>query len=166
MTYLKPCQCRQIVSSIDLISPLEKYSLILSHLDLKSTPNHGNSIPLPPTTTMRGDGNFHKFPWVWRLSVQLEIICVKHIPKTSIFGHLRIKADQLTWGEGYGRAIGLSEGQGHMPYMENHVLLEVKVDHLTTLAQATVSFILISTLHEATTNLWHSYSDLVYFKIK
>ena len=35
-------------------------------------------------------------------------------PKTSIFGHLRVKVDQLTWGEGYGRAIDLSEGQG--PY--------------------------------------------------
>ena len=65
-------------------------------------------------------------------------------PKTSIFGHMRVKADQLTWGEGYGRAIDLSESQGHLPYMENHVLLKVKVDHLTTLAQATVSFILIS----------------------
>ena len=74
-------------------------------------------------------------------------------PKTSIFGHLRVKADQLTQGEGYGKAIDLSEGQGHISYMENHVLLKVKVDHLTTLAQATVSFILISTLHDGTTNL-------------
>ena len=74
-------------------------------------------------------------------------------PKTSIFGHLRIKADQLTQGEAYGRVIDLSGGQGHMPYMENHVLLKVKVGHLTTLAQSTVSFILISTLHEATPNL-------------
>ena len=49
--------------------------------------------------------------------------------------------------------LTLSEGQDHIPYMENHVLLKVNVDHLTTLAQATVSFILISTLHEATTNL-------------
>ena len=74
-------------------------------------------------------------------------------PKTSIFGHLRVKADQLTQGEGYDRVIDSSEGQGHMPYMENHVLLKVKVDHLTTLAQSTVSFILISTLDEATPNL-------------
>ena len=74
-------------------------------------------------------------------------------PKTSIFVHLRVKADQLTQGEGYGRAIDLSEGHGHMPYMENHVLLKVKVGHLTTLTQSTVSFILISTLHEATPNL-------------
>ena len=64
-------------------------------------------------------------------------------PKTSVFGHLKAKADQLTSGEGYGRAVDLSEGQGHVPYMEEHVLLKVKVGHLTTLAQVTVSFILI-----------------------
>ena len=68
----------------------------------------------------------------------LENICAGHTPKTSIFGHLKVKADQLTQGEGYGRAIDLSEGQGHIPYMEVHVLLKVKVDHLTTLAQFTV----------------------------
>ena len=64
-------------------------------------------------------------------------------PKTSIFGHLKVKADQLTQGECTGRAIDLSEGQSHMSYMEEHVLLKVKVDHLTTLSQFTVSFILI-----------------------
>ena len=84
-------------------------------------------------------------------------------PKTSIFGHLRVKVDQLTQGEGYGRAIDLSEGQGHIPYMEIHVLLRVMADHLTTLTPDTVSFILISTLHEATTNLYQPYSGLFYF---
>ena len=74
-------------------------------------------------------------------------------PKTSIFGHLRIKAGQLTQGEGYGRVIDSSEGQGHMPSMENHVLLKVMVGHLITLAPDNVSSILISTLHEATPNL-------------
>ena len=86
--------------------------------------------------------------------------------KTSIIGHLRVKAAQLTQGEGYGRAIDLSEGQDHIPYMENHVLLRVKVDHLITLAPDNVSSILISTLHEATTNLCQSYSDLLYIQIK
>ena len=84
---------KPIGSSIDLISPLEKYSLILSHFDLKSTPNHGNSIPLPPTTTVRVDGNFHGFGdylCSWRLFV------LDKPPKTSIFAHLRVKADQLT----------------------------------------------------------------------
>ena len=51
----------------------------------------------------------------------LENFCAGHIPKTSIFGHLKVKADQLTQDESYGRAIDLSEGQGHMPYMEEHV---------------------------------------------
>ena len=88
------------------------------------------------------------------------------LPKTSIFGHLRVKADQLSHGEGYGRVIDLSEGQGHIPYEESHVLLRVKVGHLTTLAPDTVSFILISTLHEATTNLYQPYSGLFYFKIQ
>ena len=64
-------------------------------------------------------------------------------PKTSISGHLKVKVDQLTWGEGYVRAINISEGQGHMPYMEEHVLLKVKVGYLTTPAHLTVSFILI-----------------------
>ena len=86
-------------------------------------------------------------------------------PKSSIFGHLRVKADQMSHGEGYGRIIDLSEGQGHIPYMESHVLLRVKVGHLTTLAPDTVSFILVSTLHDATTNLYQPYSGLLYFKI-
>ena len=84
--------------------------------------------------------NFHGFGGYlcsWRIFV------LDTHPKTSIFGHLKVKADQLTEGEGYGRAIDLSGGQGHMPYIEEHVLLKVKVGHLTTLAQFTVSFILI-----------------------
>ena len=94
----------------------------------------------------------------WRIFV------LDTLPKTSIFGHLQVKADQLSHGEGYGREIDLSEGQGHIPYMENHVLLKVKVGHLTTLAPDTVSFILVSTLHEATTNLCQPSSGLLYFK--
>ena len=94
--------------------------------------------------------NFHEFG---DYLCSLRLFVLDTPPKTSIFGHLRVKADQLTQGEGYGRAIDLSEGQGHMPYMENHVLLKVMVDHLTTLDQATISFTLISTQHEATTNL-------------
>ena len=74
-------------------------------------------------------------------------------------------ADQLSCSEGDGRAIDLSECQGHIPYMEIHVLLRVKVDHLTTLTPDTASFILISTLHEATTNLCQPYSGLLYYKI-
>ena len=86
-------------------------------------------------------------------------------PKTSIFGHLRVKADQLSHSEGYGRALDLSEGHSNIPYMERHVLLKVKVGQLTTLAPDTVSSILISTLHKATPNLHQPSSGLLYFKI-
>ena len=59
----------------------------------------------------------------------------------------------------------MSEGQGLIPNMEGHVLLKVKVGHLTTLAPDTVSSILISTLHEATSNPCQPDSGLLYFKI-
>ena len=170
VTYLTPCQWRPIISSTDLFSPLQKYSLILSHLNLKSTPKHGNNIPLPPATVVRVVGNFHEFPWVWRLSVQLENICAGHTPKTSIFQHLRVKADQLTWGEGYGRVIDPSEGQGHMPYMENHVFLKVKLGHLTTLSQFLLLFHFDLELGGVTPNLcwmaWQIYFYKIYSKSK
>ena len=31
---------------------------------------------------------------------------------------MKVKAEQLTQGEGQGRAIDLSEGQGHITYLE------------------------------------------------
>ena len=37
-------------------------------------------------------------PGVWRLFGQLENICDGNPPETSIFGHLKIKADQLSHG--------------------------------------------------------------------
>ena len=98
--------------------------------------------------------NFHGFEdylWSWRSFV------LDKPPKTSLFGHLRVKVDQLTQGKGYCRVIDSSEGQGHMPYMEIHVLLKDKVCSLTTLAQLFVSFILISALHEAASNMYQPY---------
>ena len=62
------------------------------------------------------------------------------------------------------RVIDLSEGQGHIPNMESHVLLKVKIGHLAILAPDTVSSILISTLHEATPNLCQLCLGLLYFK--
>ena len=106
--------------------------------------------------------NFHGFGdylCSWRLFVLDTPL------KTSLFGHLRVKVDQLTQGEGYGRVNDSPEGQGHMPYMEIHVLLKVKFSHLTTLVQLFVFLILISTLHEATSNLYQPYSGPLYFKI-
>ena len=65
--------------------------------DLKSTPKHRSSIPLPHCTTVKGCG---KFPWClqgfgdflgsWRIFVP------DTPPKTSISGYLRVKADQLS----------------------------------------------------------------------
>ena len=115
---------------------------------------------------VKGYGIFHDvsrglgdFLGSWRIFVP------DKSPKTSIFGHLKVKADKLSCSEGYGRAIDFLEGQGHIPNMESHVLLKVKVGHLTTLAPDTVSSILISTLHEATPNLCQPSSGLLYFKI-
>ena len=57
------------------------------------------------------------------------------------------------------RAINLSEGQGHIPYMGKHVLLKVKVGHLTTLSPSLLLFHFDLELGEVTPNLcwmlWH-----------
>ena len=92
--------------------------------DLKSTSTHRSSIPLPHCTMVRGYGNFHDvsrgLETFWVVG---EYLCWTHTPKTSIFGHLRVKADWLSCG-GDMAGQDLSEGQGHIPYMEGHVLLE------------------------------------------
>ena len=69
-------------------------------MDLKSTPTYRSSIPLPHCTAVRGYGIFHDvsrgfgdFLGGWRIFV------LDTPPKTSIFGDLRIKADQLSHGE-------------------------------------------------------------------
>ena len=78
-----------------------------------------------------------EFPWI---SMVLEAICdpgeylCMTSPKYSIFGHLKVKTNQLTQREGQGSSINMSEGQGHIPYMEENGHLKVKVGHLTTLA--------------------------------
>ena len=121
-----------------------------------------------PATLYCGKGLWN-FPWCFQgfgdFLGSWRIFVLNTHPETSIFGHLRVKADQLSRSEGYGRANNLSEGQGHIPNMESHVLLKVKVGHLTTLAPDTVSSIVISTLHDATPNLHQPSSGLLYFKI-
>ena len=47
----------------------------------------------------------------------------------------------------------MSEGQGHIPYMEKHVLLKVKVGHLTTLSPFLLLFYFDLELGEVTPNL-------------
>ena len=74
-------------------------------------------------------------------------------PKTSIFGDLRVKADQLSHGE---------DMAGQLTCLK---VWKVKVGHLTTLAPDTVSSILVSSLLEATSNPHQPYSGLLYFKI-
>ena len=106
--------------------------------------------------------NFHGFGdylFCWRLFV------LDTPPKTSIFGYLRIKADQLTQGEGYGRVTDSSEGQGHMPYVVNHVLLKVKVGHLTTLSPSLLLFHFDLELGEVTPNLCWMVWQIYFFKL-
>ena len=79
MTYLNPCQWRPIVSSIDLTSPVWKYSLKLSCLDLKSNPKHRNSILLSHCTVVKGYGIFHDISMgletIWVVG---ECLCMTH----------------------------------------------------------------------------------------
>ena len=90
-------------------------------MDLKSTPKHRSSIPLPPCTTVRGYGIFHDISrgleTIWVVG---EYLCMPHPLKLPYFGYLKVKAIQMSSGEGTWHV----EGQGHIPYMEMHVLLE------------------------------------------
>ena len=97
-----------------------KYSIKLSCLDMKSTPKHRSTLYC-------GNGLWN-FPWClqgfgdflggWRIFV------LDTPPKTSIFGHFKGQGWSAVSWWGYGRAIDLSEGQDHIPYMVRHVLLE------------------------------------------
>ena len=61
-----------IVSSIDLFSSLVEILIYFTTFGPESTPFHGNSIPLPPATAVRVDGNFHGFGGYlcsWRIYV-------------------------------------------------------------------------------------------------
>ena len=71
-------------------------------------------------------------------------------PKTSIFGDLRVKADQLSHsGERAGQLTCL-EVKAVYHIRKAMCFWKVKVGHLTTLAPDTVSSILVSTLLEST----------------
>ena len=86
-------------------------------------------------------------------------------PKTSIFGDLRVKADQLFCSGDMAGQLTCLKVKGIYHIRKAMCFLKVKVDHLTTLAPDTVSFIQVSTLLEATPNPHQSYSGLLYFKI-
>ena len=63
------------------------------------------------------------------------------------------------------RAIDLSEGQGHIPYMEKHVFLKVKVGHLTTLFPFLLLFHFDLELGEVTPNLCWMLWQMYFHKI-
>ena len=86
-------------------------------------------------------------------------------PKTSIFGDLRVKADQLSHGGDMAVQLTCLKVKAIYHIRKTMCFLKVKVDHLTTLAPDTVSSILVSTLLEATSSLCQPYSGLLYFKI-
>ena len=95
----------------------------------------------------------------WRLFV------LDTSPKTSIFGDLRVKADQLSCGGDMAGQLTCLKVKAIYHIRKAMCFLKVKVDHLTTLAPDTVSFILVSTHLEATPNPHQPYSGLLYFKI-
>ena len=63
------------------------------------------------------------------------------------------------------RAIDLSEGQGHLPYMEEYVLLKVKVGHLTTLSPSLLLFHFDLALGGVTPNLCWMVWQIYFYKI-
>ena len=73
-------------------------------------------------------------------------------PKTSIFGDLRVKADQLSHGGDMAGQLTCLKVKAVYHIRKAMCFLKVKVGHLTTLTPDTVSSILVSTLHEATSN--------------
>ena len=90
-------------------------------MDLKSTPQHENSIPLPPCTTVRGYGIFHDISMgletIWVVG---EYLCWTHPLKLPYLDTWRSRPFRCLAE----RVIDLSEGQGLIPYKEGHVLLE------------------------------------------
>ena len=71
-------------------------------------------------------------------------------PKTSIFGDLRVKADQLPCGGDMTGQLTCLKVKAIYHIRKAMWFLKVKVGHLTTLAPDTVSSILVSTFLEAT----------------
>ena len=75
-----------------------KYFIKLSCLDLKSTPKHRSSIPLPHCTVVRGYEIFHDVSRGLETFWVVGDYVMDTPPKTSIVGHLKVKADQLSHG--------------------------------------------------------------------
>ena len=71
-------------------------------------------------------------------------------PETSIFGDLRVKADQLSHSGEIAGKLTCLEVKTIYQIRKAMCFWKIKVGHLTTLAPDTVSSILVSTLLEAT----------------
>ena len=69
-----------IVCSIDLYSPLVEILIYFTTFGSEKYSKPWEQYSLPPATAVRVDGNYHEFPWFWRLSVLLENICAGHTP--------------------------------------------------------------------------------------
>ena len=115
MTYINALHLVPNIEQIDPFSPPWKYSLCMYYIDSNSIPNHGNSIPLPPSFAVSMDGNFHAFPWLGDYYLIFDSICAWHttliyhiwtIPRSRLISWLRrkVKIGQLTWCEGQGWA--------------------------------------------------------------
>ena len=63
------------------------------------------------------------------------------------------------------RAINLSEGQDHIPYMEKHVLLKVKAGHLSTVSPFLLFFHFDLEIGEVTPNLCWMLWQMYFYKI-
>ena len=68
-------------------------------------------------------------------------------------------------GRGLGKAIDLSEGQGHIPYMKEHVLLKVKIGHLTIPSSFFLLFHFDLELGGVTPNLCWIVWQIYFYKI-
>ena len=91
-------------------------------MDLKSTPGHWSHIPLPHRIAVRGYGIFQDVSWgletYWLVGAEMCWTHPLNLP------YLEIKRSRLIPCLTM-RVIVWSGGQGHWPYLEDHVLLEV-----------------------------------------
>ena len=90
-------------------------------MDLKSTPKHRSSIPLPLCIAVRGYGIFHDISrgleTIWVVG---EYLCMPHPLKLPYLDTQRPRPFICLTV----RALDMSEGQGHTPYMEKNELME------------------------------------------
>ena len=122
-----------IIGHIDLFSPTLKIPTYLLNLDQKVLPTMGIVFPHHPLLQwgwMENSVHLHSLETISDLG---EYMCMTP-PKYSIYGHPKVKADQLTWRECQGWSADLVWSSRPYPYMEKNGHLKVKDGHLTLLA--------------------------------